>query len=232
MAVERNDDGSITIRSKNSVSTITRTVLHRDEKRKEEFQQLVEKCAKTIKPCAHSFKEVIEYFLDNCDAVPIEPGDRYLKHFLYNVVINHCKEKLETVPRDFSFEMTDEEIQEWSRAEEVLRAKIMNSSPEDYGLHIHGFYLPHTERNLLYYNEMQNLDLQTDECNKDFQQQDIHFFFEETTEQGQANGGGGSLMNELIIYRGVSEEDIKSRNLRFLGYISALRDTGKLPDLK
>lgn len=64
---------------------------------------------------------------------------------------------------------------------------------------------------------------------KQAEMQDICFFFEETTEHCQSSGGN-NLMQQLIVFRGVSKEDIEERNPRFLGYISTLRDMGNLPD--
>jgi hypothetical protein len=70
----------------------------------------------------------------------------------------------------------------------------------------------------------------TDSRINQIQTQDICFFFEETTEHFQVYGNGDSLAEKLIIFRGVSEEDIKKRNSRFLVYISTLRDMGELPN--
>jgi len=67
--------------------------------------------------------------------------------------------------------------------------------------------------------------------NAQIAQQDICFFFEETTGYFQCSGGGDELMRELIVFMGVTQEDIDRRSTRFLNYISTLRDMGKLPDL-
>lgn len=37
-------------------------------------------------------------------------------------------------------------------------------------------------------------------------------------------------MQQLMVFRGVREEDIEKRTPRFLGYISALHNIRKLPD--
>jgi len=120
-----------------------------------------------------------------------------------------------------SVEMSGEEIENWHNEQNKLQRKIMDSSPEQYGLVIHGYYLPQTKRNAKYYEQVQN--------NSQYDQ-GILFFFEETTGNFQCyNSGGSDLMKQLIVYRGVSEEDIKKRSLRFLTYISTLGDMGELP---
>ncbi len=60
---------------------------------------------------------------------------------------------------------------------------------------------------------------------------DICIFFEETTEDIQCNNGGRSLLNKLIAFRGVSDEDIQLRNTRFQGYLASMQELRNLPDL-
>jgi hypothetical protein len=149
--------------------------------------------------------------------------------------MNHCKEGLGHQPSKFSFDMTDDEIEKWHKEEDAIREEAMNSSPEDFGLNMRGYYLPHTERNEVFYEqaylEAQKHMKHSKSNPMQIEMQDICFFFEETTEHSQSSGGGEGLIKELIVFRGVSREDIEKRNPRFLGYICALRDMGKLPDL-
>jgi hypothetical protein len=234
MPVERNKDGSVTIKNNNGVTVISRIVGVTDDKRKEKFQQWVEDCAKLVNACAHTLKETEQHFLQCCDALPLAKNDRRMKIFQYNVVMNHCKDKLEHQPSEFSFDMTDEEIEKWHKEQNAMREEIMNSSPEDFGLNMRGYYLPRTERNAVFYEEAhleaQKLMKHIEYNPKQIEEQDICFFFEETTGHCQSIGGGDSLMKQLIVFRGVSEDDIIKRNPRFLGYISTLHEMGILPD--
>lgn len=235
MSVERNKDGSISIKNNNGATVIGRMMVVSDDKREEKFKQWVEDCAKLVTSCTHTFKETEQYFLEQCDALPLTSNDRRTKSFQLNVIMNHCKEKLEHKASEFSFDMTDEEIEKWNNEENAMREEAMNSSPEHFGLIMRGYYLPHTKRNeVLYENaylEAQKCMKHTNQNTKQFEMQDIYFFFEETTEHCQASGGGNELMQQLIVFRGVSEEDIEKRTPRFLGYISTLRDMGSLPNL-
>jgi hypothetical protein len=233
MSVERNKEGSVTIRGKNEAMAIARIEAVSVSRDKGKFDQWVEECAKLVKPCARTFEETEQYFLENCDALPLDPKDRRMRSFQHNTVMNFCKDKLKHQSKEFSFDMTDEEIEEWQEDQNAIREEIMNSSTEDFRLNIRGYYLPHTERNKVFYEEVP--------CPSErrmkhklsvpirVEPQDIYFFFEETTEHCQANGGGESLMNKIIVFRGVSLEDIEKRSPRFLGYITTLRDMGELP---
>ncbi|HEY5585854.1 MAG TPA: hypothetical protein VIK78_15365 [Ruminiclostridium sp.] len=236
MSVERNKDGSVTIKNNNESTSIGKIVKVSDDKLEGKFQQWVEDCAKLVNACAHTFKETEQYFLQHCEALPLTPNDRRMKFFQLNVIMNHCKDKLEHQPSEFSFDMTDEEIEIWHKEENEMREEAMNSSPEHFGLNMRGYYLPHTKRNEVYFEQAylsaRKLMKHTDSNLKQVEVQDICFFFEETTEHCQSNGGENSLINQLIVFRGVTEDDIEKRNPRFQGYISTLREMGHLPDFR
>lgn len=233
MSVERNKDGSISIKNNNGVTVIGKVVGVSDDKRQEKFQHWVEECAKLVTACAHTTKETEQYFLEQCDALPLAADDTRMKSFQLNVVMNHCKDKLEHQASEFSFDMTDEEIEKWSIKDNAMREEAMNSPPEYFGLIMRGYYLPHTVRNEVIYEqdclEAKERMKHIHHGIKQAEMQDICFFFEETTEHCQSSGGN-NLMQQLIVFRGVSEEDIEERNPRFLGYISTLRDMRNLPD--
>lgn len=233
MSVERNNDGSITIKSSNGVTAIGRIVGTSDDRHEEKFKQWVEDCAKLVTACDHTLRETEDFFLKQCDALPLIKDDMRMKNFLLNVIMNHCKDKLEHQAAEFSFDMTDEEIEQWDKEDKAMRQEAINTPPEKFGLNVRGYYLPHTENNKVFYEQayhelqerMKNIDL------KQIQMQDICFFFEETTGHFQSSGGGNELMKKMIVFRGVCENDIKKRNPQFLGYITTLRDIGNLPGI-
>jgi hypothetical protein len=234
MSVKRNGDGSITIKNNNIESTTCRIIGLVDDKWKEKFQQWVQECAKLVTACTPTFKEIEQYFLEQCDALPLITNDNRMKSFQLDVIMNHCKDKLEHQASEFSFDMTDEEIEKWRGEENAMRQEVMDSSPQQFGLNIRGYYLQHTERNeIIYeqaYQEVQKFMKDNNQDTKQLKMQDICFFFEETTGHYQFSGGGCSLKNQLIVFMGVSEADIERRSQRFLVYIAALHDMGNLPN--
>jgi len=235
MSVKRNGDGSITIKNNDIESTICGLTRITDDKWDEKFQQWMKECAKLVTPCTHTFKETEQYFLEKCDALPIAINDHRMKSFQLDVIMKHCKDKLEHQASEFSFDMTDEEIEKWREEDNAMRQEVMDSSPQQFGLNIRGYYLPHTERNeVIYEQSYQEVEKVMENTNQDAKQvkmQDICFFFEETTGHYQFNGSGCSLKNQLIVFMGVSETDIESYSQRFLTYIAELHDMGNLPKL-
>lgn len=189
MSVRRNKDGSISIKSGDSVTTIGKSVSNyvMREDRASNWTNWAQKYAKFLKVCPHTFGESMQYFLEQCDAESLSKDDKRMKNFQLDVILNHCKDKLSHKPSEFSFDMTDEEIEKWHIEDAAMRDEVMNSSPEQFGLKLHGYYLPHTERNEVFYEETctekQKLMRHN---NPDFKQavKDICFFFDETTGHG------------------------------------------------
>jgi len=234
MSVDRNKDGSVTIRDNTSVTIISSIIAEAsDDKREDKYQQWIEDSAKLVTACPRTIKETVQYFLEQCDAEPIAINDKRMKNFQFNVIMNYHKDKLKHRASKFSFDMTDEEMQKWHKEKEAMRQEVMSSSPEQFGLIMHGYYLPQTERNKIFYEqayqESQEFMNDINQSPNELEKEDISLLFEETTGHYECSGGR-SLMNHLIAFRGVSQDDIEKRNIRFLGYISALREMGNLPD--
>jgi hypothetical protein len=234
MSDKRTQDTKISMRNHNGVTIIGTTGGDSYIELQENFQQWTEDCAKLVTPCSHTHKETVEYFLEQCDALPIAIDDKRMKYFQLTIVANFYKHKLKHQPPDFSLDMTDEEIEKMHQQDDAMRDEVLNTSPEDFGLNILGYYLPHTKRNEAFYEqaylEAQESIKSRNNQHINIKMQDICFFFEETTGQFQANGGAMDLMDKLIIFRGVSGEDIEQRNVHFQSYISVLRDMGHLPN--
>lgn len=228
MCLEKNKDRSITI-IKSNVVKLT------DDKWEEKFQQAVQEYAKLVTACAHTFKETEQYFLQQCDALPLTSNDIRMKNFQLDMIMRHFKDKLEHKAPRFSFIMTDEEIEKWNKEENDTLQEAEDSSPQQFGLNIYGYYLPHTERNEVFYEqgyqEIQEFMKLTNEDVKKIKMEDICFFFEETTGDYLFSCAGCSLMHQVIIFMGISEEDIEKHNQRFLAYINAMIKLGYLPNL-
>jgi hypothetical protein len=236
MPVERRNDGSIYIKSKDGGVVIGRMRFTSSEKLNANYLEWVDECAKLVTPCEHTLQETEKHFLEQCDIMPLDLNDMKMKSFKQNLIMNHCKDKLEHKAVAFSFDMADEEIEKWHEEESAMRQEAMNVSPDKLGLNMRGYHLPHTERNKSFYREAYE-DMQKHmKCSKDdleeISMQDIYFFFEENTGNFNASGGGHKLMQQLIVFRGVNEEDIRDHTPRFLGYISALRELGVLRDFR
>lgn len=198
----------------------------------EKYHKWIEEFANTMKPCVHTIEETEQYFLQQCEAVPLDKDDNRMKSYQYSVVMNY---KLRNRLTEFSLDMNDGKF-EIDKELCDKRREIMNAMPGHYGIKTTGYYLPKTERNLYLYeesiNEIKRITKQNDDINMHTFCMDTCFFFEKTTKDIQCNNGGRGLINKLVVYRGVSEEDIKLRNARFQGYLSSMRELGNIPGFR
>ena len=219
MSLERNKDGNIN--NNNFISIVSRVVKLSDAKCDKKLQQAMQEYAKLVTACDHTFKEIEHYFLEQCDALPLPYNDSRMKLFQASVVMDSSKNRPENRAPNFS-NMTDEEINKWHKEKSIMFHEAECAPPQQFGLNIHGYYLPHTERNKVFYNFYKGLNQYVDT---------IYFFFEETTGHYQFRCDGCSLMYQVIIFIGISEDDIEKHTQRFVGYINAMIKIGYLPNL-
>ncbi|MDF2505441.1 hypothetical protein [Clostridium sp.] len=244
MSVKRNENGSVNIKNNNGSISIGRMMLVSEDRQRENYNKWIENCVKQIKVCQHTFKETINYFLEHCDALALETDDKRLKKFHKNFIRNNFQDKLEHQPQKFSFNMTYEEMENWKKENDAMEEELKNLFPEKFGLIIHGYYLPHTERNEAFYKQIYEKNaekiLHIEERkskvndrihNKKIRiiHQEICFFFEETMEYIESTDGS-NLIHRVIAFRGITENDIEKRTSRFFRYVNALRYMGKLPN--
>ena len=128
MSVERNKDGSITIKDTNGVAVIGLIKRVSDNKQEEKFQRWADDCANLVTACPHTLKETEDYFLELCDARPLDIDDYRMQSFKCNVIMNHCKDKLQHQPPAFSFDMIDDEIEKWHKEQNAMREEARKSS--------------------------------------------------------------------------------------------------------
>lgn len=222
MSLDRNKDDSLA-NNNDFISIVSRVVKISDDKWDKKFKQVMQEYAKLVTECTHTFKEIEQYFLEQCDALPLPLNDSRMKSFQGYMIMDTSKNKPENRLPKFS-DMTDEEITKWHKEKSDMFYKAECSSPEQLGLNIHGYYLPYTERNKVVYEQAyQGL--------KRYDMDDICFFFEETTGYYYFSCAGCNLMYQTVIFIGVDEDNIKKCTQRFVSYIYAMIKMGYLPDL-
>lgn len=226
MVVKRTEN-SICIENKHMSGVITKLELKVDEEREKEFSNWVEECAKTIKPCGKSIKDVEAYFLEKCDAIRMDRGDRRTANFLAGIVVSYFEDRLEKKAQSFSFEMSDEEIGSWSENNNARHREIRSLKQADLGIEIHGYVLERTKKNERFYDEArEEIQSLIDKGVLDGDHSEISeicFFFEAETESFKCTGGMNSLIDDLIVFHGVEAEDIEKRTTRFMAYVTSLR---------
>lgn len=196
---------------------------------REGLEKWAENYAKNIKPCAHTIKETEEYLLSMYDAVQLEAGNDQLQNFEHNVILNNFRDKLKHQPLKMTSEMSDEEMDRWHLQEMAASREIDSYPPEHFGIITHGYYLPHTQRNEAFYEDVYKKEkarrsafvFGSDEVEKDYLT--VYIFFEETTETINASAAL-DLLRKLLIYQGVTQKDIDELTPRFVTYVSLSKD--------
>ena len=244
VSLEQNDSRSVIIKNNNGVTGVIEMITVTDNKQKENFKRWADDCAKQVKVCDHTFKETEQYLFENCDVLPLALDDRRMKYFQLSVIVNYCEDRLEHKPPNFPVDMTDKEIENWQKGQDAMKEEALNSTPEHFGLTIRGYYLPQTENNSIFYEQAhkkleevtnpkeESILKHTEHSLKQTSQivqQDICFFFEETTEHYQFLNCGDYQIQKFIVFKGVTQNDIEKQSPRFLVYIKTLQDMGRLP---
>jgi len=225
MSINRNKDSGIT-------SSYSRVVKISTAETDEMLNRVLQEYAKLVTVCTppHTFKEIEQYFLEQCDALSIPLDNDDMSLFKASVIMGHFENKKHETPN--SSDMTYEEIVKWHKKKNDLFHEAHFASPQLYGLKLYGYRLPYTSRNEAFYDEAYpELMNYTNQIAKRAKMKDICFFFEETTEEYYFTCAGCSLMYKVIIFIGIGEEDSKKQNQRFVTYINAMVQMGYLPNL-
>ncbi len=228
-----NSDGGDNISRSSSISSIGiiggAFSPERDPLLEEKYHHWIEEYANIIQPCSHTIEETEQYFLQLCEAIPMDLDDKRMKSYQYSVVLNY---QLQDRISEFPLDMNEEAIEKWNKVQSDIHRELKKTLPEHYGIEASGYYLPQTERNLYLYEEFRSEIKRIAKNNADLIEhtycKDICIFFERITEDIQCSNCGRSLINRLFAFRGVREEDIKLRNARFQGYLSSMRELGNI----
>lgn len=134
-----------------------------------------------------------------------------------------------------------ETLLEWAKKDHVNRWQAaQNVSDEEYGLRYTCLTIPRTEKTERFYITMEHDNSIRDHrslLSKLFRKSsqelnvnidEMEFQIELSTGYMQLNNGCQSLFNEVILWRGVTKEDIETQTPSFLGYAAAMRDEGIL----
>ncbi len=203
---------------------------------REGLEKWAESNAKNIKPCAHTIKETEEYLFSMYDAIQLEADNNHLKNFELNVIMSQPEHK-PAPPIDTTDAEIERYMDERSEYSEKISEELRNYSSKHFGINARGYYLPHTQRNEAFYEDVYKnekarqsaLIFGSDEAEKDYLT--VYIFFEETTETIDAFAGF-DLLRQLLIYKGVTQKDIDQLTPRFITYVSLLNLEGKSPENK
>ena len=200
----------------------------------ETVQSWIKHCAKLVQPYSHSFAEMEEYLLAHYDARPLAPEDLQMQNFKSNVLIAYFDDRLEHKPPEFSFDMTDEEIEHWHRESMARQKEASAAAPEQFGLKLHGYKILLTGRSeALIEADLRKWEKATGKECPGAEKPECFVFWEESSHAVTGNGlGCSALMHDLNNFLGITREDIDGLTPRFLVFIHGLAERGGLPSLK
>ncbi len=192
---------------------------------KTEQEDFLSYAAERITPCERPFKELEEYLIEKYEAVPYTLPYYKLNSLKVNVILNYFDHLLDK-PAPLPKYPTQEEVKAYFEQDTSV-VQAQGYSAEELGLEMKAYKLPgirskkQQENESSYKHQLANKNINSSE-------DDVIVEMEMKSGYLCICNGGNELMDDLILYLGVSEKDIKERSPRFISYAYSLRNIGKL----
>lgn len=244
MKIERGENGSIHYEIETEEhGTISGGIMaieieHSDDEHTAR-QDYFDYCAGLVQPGCHDIDECIKWLEQNWDVQPLPKDDRELAMHRFNIAMNppYVKE-----PYIISADMADDEIQSSILAQHAAEQRARRATDEELGIETCGYRILDTSRNRVLFDEdiAENARVQQEQGPQDAMPDDeppcdynAFIFFERKACSVAGSGVGcNALLNRLVIYKGVSRQDIETRSNRFMSYVLAAAAMGKLPSFE
>lgn len=172
----------------------------------EEQNRFLDTAAAKIKPQNISFAELEEYLIERYQAVPHAMLPREMDVLKSNVIMNHFPEVLD-MPPPLGENPTLEELQAYAEQNTAF-FQAMEYPAEKLGLEMKAYSLPNVATSVPGKPVIVQLEMKT--------------------EYLCMQNGGEELSDDLTLFRGVCEKDIRERTPRFMNYVYTLKRLGKL----
>lgn len=192
---------------------------------KEDQSKFLSYAAEKIIPSERTFKQVEEYLITMYHAIPHTLLARELNVLKANVIMN-CFDYVLDRPIPLGQNPTDEELIAYCKNDTSF-SQAREYPAEKLGLEFKAYKLPgipsQTKNKRTF-----NLKKQTSCITTSYTENDVIVEMEMKSEYLCICNGGAAVMDDLTIYRGVSEKDIKEQSPRFIAYAYMLKRMGKL----
>lgn len=216
------DDTNIKKNNKSSAIGIighiiaTTTMVVEDKEKTEAFLSYA---AKQIKPCERTIKQLEEYLVDKYGAIPHTLMPHELSVLKANVIMNHFNYVLDK-PAPLGENPTIEELKAYM-AENTSFYQTRHYPAEILGLEMKAYKLPNvpSEAHKLHISEHGVVNYTEKDVIVEMEMQSGYLGF---------RNGGSTVSDDLVLYMGVSEKDIKERSPRFICYAYTLKNMEKL----
>lgn len=168
--------------------------------------------AKSVKPSERTFEQMLAYFIETYHAVPTELPKERMREIKANVIVNYFPELLQ---EDREKELTPEEKQHYRRrSDSFIRA--LKYPEEELDLEFRAFLIPQKtiEKKKSQGAAVPHL---TDSDNESILQVEMK------TEYMSVMNVEESILDNLCIWRGVTQKDMDEKTPRFVEYAEALK---------
>lgn len=202
------------------------------EKLEDKWEQLLETGKKLVIPKTYitTSSEWKEHLIDKYDAQEIKISEGQKLALKITVLINYYPDALEHP----MMSSNEKHLDYWNSAQLV--------SDEKYGLGFACFKIPRTPKTEHFYQALEqerndNIRKNQSFISKLFKRhpkesdeitEDMELEIELSTGYLQLRNGCARLMNEIILWKGVTQKDIDHCTPTFVSYVAAMRDTGKI----
>ena len=202
------------------------------------WRKTLEQCKSTVRPreTRVTGDELVQHLMDVYGAyeVPVSQGKRLALKM--SVLLNHHSGALAQPPMPPQ-DADRETWQAWAKQAHVSMEAVRAIPDEQYGLRYMFLAIPRTEKTERFYAEAEREQASP---RRSFWQRLLRrkpepvrvnkmvFGIELSTGYWQLDDGCGSLVNEVIRWRGVTRADIDNETPEFMAYAMMMRDTGLL----
>ena len=220
----RNKSHSIAIiRGADGPTSISISDSAKKEDKEEKWNQLLQTCKGIIVPRADriSGEEIKQYIINEYDAKEIVLSPRIKRSLKYNVIINHYPEALE----DLKLSQNNKEVDYFDQFQNIELIP-----DERYNLDFSVLIIPRTSKTEVYYEENeQERNKYINETRSLFSRilkrpptktfedvEEMKFEMELSTGYMTLSNGGKRIMEEIVIWKGVLQEDIDNCTPAFM----------------
>lgn len=219
-------DGPTSLHVSNSV---------KKEIQEDKWNQLLQTCKEIIEPKSNKITgaEIKQFVIDKYDARETVLSAGRKSSLKYNVILNHYPEALEELKVSL-------ENKEMGHFEQFRNIELIRD--EKYNLQFFAFVIPRTLKTEIYYKEnAHEINEYINETKSLFSRiikrpptktfedvEEMKLEIELSTGYIQLSNGGRKIIHEIVLWKGVVQEDIDNCTPTFMEFAAAMRDRGQI----
>jgi len=216
------------IGSTDGPTSIFVTKVRRNDKKSQEYRRLLQRAAASIKPCGHDFAGLPAYLREHYGAVEYPLNERRLDMLKACVIMNHFPHLLKK-PEPLGEKPSKKEVIRYCE-QDTSWEQARNYPAEKLGLDLRSYLLPHEQPDPLDFPPAKTGPFKKKAPVPDLRKGDrkVIVELEMTTKYLTIQNGSRALMDDLILWHGVTQQDIDGQTPRFIGYVHTLKEMGRL----